>query len=118
VRRRIGGIVSTVQWEDAVVTAMNVVRAVVKPGREEEFLELHRTRELEGYDGMNYMRLVKTGEREYVFVGEWESMEALAAARPAMIASLDKSRDMLEDLGGDLGATDPRSGDVVVERRP
>ncbi|WP_281358261.1 hypothetical protein [Hongsoonwoonella zoysiae] len=29
-------------------------------------------------------------------------MDALVAARPAMIASLDKSRDLLEGLGGDL----------------
>lgn len=36
---------------------------------------------------------------------------------PSMIALLDGFRDTLEDLGGDLGATDPVSGDVVVELR-
>lgn len=100
------------------MTAMNIVRAVLKPGFEDEFLKLHRERELDGFDGMRFMRLVKTGEREFMFVGEWESMDALVAARPAMIASLDTSRHMLEDLGGDLGVTDPRSGEVVIERRP
>jgi hypothetical protein len=31
-----------------------------------------------------------------------------------MIATLDQTRDMLEDLGGGLGATDPASGPVVL----
>jgi hypothetical protein len=31
-----------------------------------------------------------------------------------MIATLDRVRDMLEDLGGGLGVTDPVSGEVVV----
>jgi len=40
----------------------------------------------------------------------------MAAARPQMIAILDTIRDMLEDLGGGLGVTDPVSGEVVVEQ--
>ncbi|MXN63559.1 DUF718 domain-containing protein [Stappia sp. GBMRC 2046] len=100
------------------MTAMNIVRAVVKPGCEEEFLKIHRERELDGFEGLRFMRLVKTGEREFMFVGEWESMDALVAARPAMVESLDRVRHMLDDLGGDLGVTDPRSGEVVIERRP
>jgi hypothetical protein len=43
-------------------------------------------------------------------------MDALAAARPAMIATLDGFRDKLEDLGGGLGVTDPVSGEVIVDR--
>ena len=43
-------------------------------------------------------------------------MDALAAARPAMIAIFDGFRGKLEDLGGGLGVTDPVSGEVVVER--
>lgn len=42
-------------------------------------------------------------------------MDALAAARPNMIATLDIFRDTLEDLGGGLGVTDPVSGPVVLE---
>jgi len=34
-----------------------------------------------------------------------------------MIAVLDTFRDMLEDLGGDLGVTDPVSGVVVAQVR-
>ena len=41
-------------------------------------------------------------------------MDALAAARPNMIATLDTFRDTLEDLGGGLGLTDPVSGSVVL----
>jgi hypothetical protein len=41
-------------------------------------------------------------------------MDALAAARPKMIATLDGFRDTLEDLGGGLGLTDPVSGPVVL----
>ena len=32
-----------------------------------------------------------------------------------MIKSLDGMRDMLEDLGGGRGVTEPYSGDVTVE---
>ena len=35
--------------------------------------------------------------------------------RPTMIAMLDSFRDMLEDLGGGLGVTDPVSGEAVAE---
>ena len=39
-------------------------------------------------------------------------MDALAAARPNMIATLDTFRDTLEDLAGLV--TDPVSGPVVL----
>ena len=42
-------------------------------------------------------------------------MEALANARPHMIATLNSFRDTLEDLGGSLGVTDPVAGPVVLE---
>jgi hypothetical protein len=35
--------------------------------------------------------------------------------RADMIGELDKMRDILEDLGGGLGVTDPVSGEVVLE---
>jgi hypothetical protein len=47
-------------------------------------------------------------------MGEWRDIEELAAARPKMIATLDSFRDILEDLGGALGVTDPVSGPVVL----
>jgi hypothetical protein len=59
--------------------------------------------------------MIKTGDRSYCIVAEWTDMEALAAARPNMIATLDTFRNTLEDLGGGLGLTDPVSGPVVLE---
>jgi hypothetical protein len=41
-------------------------------------------------------------------------MDAMAAARPQMIATLDSFRDTLEDLGAGMGVTDPVSGEVVL----
>jgi quinol monooxygenase YgiN len=96
------------------MTAMNIVRFRTKPGREEEFVEAHRQADRR-FGGMRKAALVRTGEGAFCLVGEWDDMESLAAARPAMIATLDGFRDLLEDLGGGLGVTDPVSGEVVVE---
>lgn len=98
------------------MTAMNVVRMRVKAGREDAFIRFHEDRPLAPLKGMERLRLVKTGDREYLVLGHWESMDALATARPAMIAMLDQFRDDLEDLGSGLGVTDPRSGEVVLDR--
>lgn len=99
------------------MTAFNVVRVRVKPGREEEFLELHRNTNLDA-EGLRGGVLIKTGERAYCLIAEWDSMDRLAAARPAMAAELAKFRDMLEDLGGGLGISDPVSGKAIIDRRP
>jgi len=96
------------------MTAFNVVRFRVKPGREEEFVAAHR-RMPSHFEGGRRFVLIKTGERSYCVVGEWESLQHMAAARPGMIALLDTFRDTLEDLGGGLGVTDPVSGEVLVE---
>jgi len=65
--------------------------------------------------GRKRLTLIKTGDRSYCLIGEWDSMQSIIAARPKMIARLDRFRDMLEDLGGGLGVTDPVSGEVVLE---
>ena len=96
------------------MTAFNVVRFRVKPGREEEFLDAHRRVQAD-WSGLNKVNMIKTGERSYCIIGEWADMSDLAAARPKMIATLDKIRDTLEDLGSGLGLTDPVSGPVVLE---
>lgn len=97
------------------MTAFNLVRFRVKPGREESFVESHRSAGMP-YKGARRFSLVKTGERTYAIVGEWDSMESLAAARPQMIARLDRFRADLEDLGGGLGVTDPVSGSTVLDQ--
>jgi len=96
------------------MTAMNVVRFRVKPGCEQKFIDAHRGAG-PAFKGFLGGRLIKTGDRTFCIVAEWRSFDAIAAARPEMIAMLDSMRDLLEDLGGGLGVTDPVSGDVVVK---
>jgi hypothetical protein len=99
------------------MSAFNVVRFRVKPGREESFLEAHRRAD-PTFKGFQRGALVKTGERGYCFVGEWDSFDSIVAARPQMVALLDTFRADLEDLGHGLGVTDPVSGEVVVDLKP
>lgn len=90
------------------MTAFNAVRFRVKPGRDDEFLEAHR-RVDRSWPGMRSANLIKTGDHDYCIIGEWDDMDAMAAARPHMIATLDSFRDCLD------GDTDPVSGPVVME---
>lgn len=96
------------------MTAYNVVRFRTKPGKEQAFIDAHKKATL-NVRGFRKAALVRTGDRTFCVVGEWNDMDSLAAARPQMIGLLDTMRDMLEDLGGDLGVTDPVSGTSVVE---
>lgn len=99
------------------MTAYNVVRFRVKPGREKDFVALHKN--MNGpMKGFRKAALIKTGDRTYAFVGEWDAMGDIVGARPSMIANLDKLRDILEDLGNGMGVTDPISGDAVLEITP
>jgi len=95
------------------MTAFNAVRFRVKPGREQEFLDAHKKVQSD-WAGLKHANMIKTGERTYCIVAEWTDMDALAKARPNMIATLDSFRDTLEDLGGGLGVTDPVAGTVVL----
>lgn len=95
------------------MTAFNAVRFRVKAGRDQEFLEAQRKAQA-NWPGLQHANIVKTGERSYCIIAEWSDMEALVAARPSMIATLDGFRDTLEELGGGLGVTDPVSGPVVL----
>jgi quinol monooxygenase YgiN len=95
------------------MTAFNVVRFQVKPGREQDFLEAHKNAQAD-WAGLKYASIIKTAERSYCIIAEWADMDTLAAARPHMIAALDTFRDTLEDLGGGQGVTDPTSGPVVL----
>jgi hypothetical protein len=99
------------------MTAYNIVRFRVKPGMEEAFLASQR-KSIDDQDlpGALSAALVKTGERQYCFVGRWDDFDSIVAARPKMIGFLDEVRDYLEDLGGGLGVTDPVSGSAVIER--
>jgi len=96
------------------MAAYNIVRFRVKPGREQEFIDVHRNADL-GLPGFRRGGLVDTGDNTYCFVGEWENFDAIANARARMIGMLDQFRDCLEDLGNGLGVTDPVSGEAVIE---
>lgn len=97
--------------------AFNIVRFRVKPGRENEFIDAHKRADPE-FGGFRAGHLLKTGERSYCMIGEWENFDDIIAARPKMIALLDSFRDCLEDLGNGMGVTDPISGDSIVEMMP
>jgi hypothetical protein len=96
------------------MAAYNVVRFRVKPGRDQDFIDLHRNAKAD-FKGWRSGALVKTGNQTYCFVGEWDSFDDIVAARPGMIGMLDSFRDLLEDLGYGLGVTDPVSGETVVQ---
>lgn len=95
------------------MTAFNVVRFKVKPGMAEAFLGAHRDI-AQSWSGLRHANIIEAGEGRYCIIAEWESMEALAASRPQMVATLDSFREKLEDLGGGLGVTDPIAGLVVL----
>lgn len=95
------------------MSAFNAVRFRVKPGRDEEFLEAHRSVDRD-WPGLKSVNLIKTGDHDYCIIGEWADMDSLAAARPHMVATLDTFRHTLDDLG-DGRVTDPVSGPVVLE---
>ena len=95
------------------MTAFNVVRFKIKPGMDGAFLDAHRN-VAESWPGLRHANIIKAGEGRYCIIAEWESADALAAARSQMIAMLDSFRQTLEDLGGGLGVTDPISGSVAL----
>lgn len=94
------------------MTAFNAVRFRVKPGRDQEFLDAHQ-KVATDWPGLRHVNLIKTADRSYCIIAEWDDMDALANARPRMLATLDTFRGTLEELGGG-GVTDPVSGPVVL----
>src|ERR1043166_497489 len=97
------------------MSAFNIVRFRVKPGLEDEFLAAHQNLGVVGFSGARRLTLVKTGEGNYCVVGEWRSMDDIVTARPKMIGLLDTFRHCLEELGANLGVTDPVSGEAIMD---
>ena len=95
------------------MTAFNAVRFRVKPERDQDFLNAH-DKIGATWPGLLHANIIKTGDRSYCIIAEWEDMDACIQARPNMIATLNSFRDTLEDLGGGLGVTDPVAGPVVL----
>lgn len=95
------------------MTAFNVVKFRVKPGREQDFVNAHRAVGTT-WPGLRHANIINTGERNYCLIAEWESSDALAGARSQMIATLNSFRETLEDLGEGRGVTDAVSGSVAL----
>jgi hypothetical protein len=95
------------------MSAFNVVRFRVRPGEEQRFIDEHRKMRAD-LKGFVAGALIRTGDRTFCFVGEWRNFQSIVAARPQMGTLLDGFRSMLEELGSDLGVTDPVSGEVVA----
>lgn len=100
------------------MSAFNVVRVRVKPGCEDQYVEAHRKADVSGFSGFRGASLIKTGDRQFCFIGEWDDLSSIESSREKMIDILNEFRDTLEDLGDGLGVTDPVSGDVVVALKP
>lgn len=98
------------------MVAFNVVRFKVKSGMEDAFLAAHRDIG-KNWPGMIHANIIRASEGRHCIIVEWESLEAMAACRSQMIATLDSFRDTLEDLGGGLGMTDPIAGSVVFSAK-
>jgi len=92
---------------------MNVVRMTIKPGKFDEWKTQadQNVKTLGTLEGLLDLRYLKTGDNSICVVGRWESEDAIKAARPKMIASLDKFRHLLD------GDTDPVSGPVLISSR-
>jgi hypothetical protein len=95
------------------MSAFNAVRFRVKSGRDQDFLNAHRNIGHE-WPGLKHANIIKTGDQSYCIIAEWTDAEALAAARPNMIGTLNSFRDCLDDLGDGRGVTDAVSGPVVM----
>lgn len=96
------------------MTAFNVVQFRVKPGCEEQVLAVHRDTKIK-FAGFRRGSLIKTGERSYCMIGEWDDQASINAAEKDMVGILNRFRNSLEDLGAGLGATNPVAGEVVVK---
>jgi len=92
----------------------NVVKFMVKPGEEAAFLDAHRNGKAK-WPGLVRGLIIKTGDQTFCLIGTWSSQEALVAARPAMVKTLDSFRSLLEDQGSGHGITDAVSGPVVLD---
>ena len=93
---------------------MNIVRCKVKSSSREEYLK--KIDERPKFDGQISAKYVETKPNEFFMIGEWNSEDDIAKARPQMIEFLDSLRHTLEELSPELGVTEPFSGSVVIEK--
>lgn len=109
-----GEMPSSLDTLERIMQVYNVVKFRVKSGKEADFLDAHRDGKAK-WPGLERGFIIQTGEQTFCLIGTWSSQEAMVAARPAMIRTLDSFRAVLEDLGDGRGVTDAASGPVVLE---
>ena len=68
------------------------------------------------FGGQISAKYVETKPNEFFMIGEWNSEDDIAKARPKMIEFLDTLRHTLEELSPELGVTEPYSGTIRVEK--
>jgi len=93
---------------------MNIVKVKVKSSYRKEYLQV--CDEMPKFGGQISAKFVETTPNQFTMIGEWNSEDDIAKARPEMIKFLDKLRHTLEELSSELGVTDPSSGTVVIEK--
>ena len=98
---------------------MNVVRSKVKEGKKDEYIKKLKEffNNMEGTEGLISLKQIQTGPNTYCVIGEWKNEDAIAKARPKMIAGLETVRPMLDEISPELGITDPVSGPVIMESK-
>lgn len=96
------------------MSAFAIVRFRAKPGMAAEFQQTFQSLKRE-LPGLQRIVLVKTGERDFCSIGEWEKFDDIIGSRPTMIANLNQMRDLLESFSEEKGVTDPCSGVAVYD---
>ena len=96
------------------MSAFTIVRFRARPDQAEAFERTYAAVE-RALPGLKRFVLVKTGERSYCSIGEFETFDHIVAARSAMSGNLDRFRHLLEPFDETLGTTDPVSGEAVLD---
>lgn len=98
----------------AAAAVFNVVHFRAKPGQAEEFERTYCALPRD-MPGLKRFVLLKTGDETYCGIGEWASMDHMAAARPKMGGNLDRLRPLLQVLDDGTSVTTACSGSAVVD---
>ena len=98
---------------------MNVVRSKVKEGKKDEYIKKLKEffNNMEGTEGLISLKQIQTGSNNYCIIGGWKNEDAIAKARPKLIAGLDTIRSLLDEISPELGVTDTVSGPVIMENK-
>ena len=98
---------------------MNVVRSKVKEGKKNEYIKQLKEffDNMKGTEGLISLKQIQTGPNNYCVIGEWKNEDAIAKARPKLIAGLDTVRSMLDEISPELGVTDPVAGPVIMDNK-